>query len=631
MLITADNVGFSYDGNSIFTGVNFTVNEADRIGLVGENGAGKTTLIRLILGELYPDSGEVLRKNGLRIGYLEQNGGYESGNTVYGEMREVFGEEFAAVEKLSSLSAQLSLCEYGSKDYTVLSAKIESLNKYVASRDCYNVDVRIKTVLNGMGFSEFYDRQIDTMSGGEKTRLKLARLLLENPDLLILDEPTNHLDVQTLYWLENYLATFKGAIFVVSHDRYFLDKVATQIAEIENKSFSTYKGNYSKYKILKKERYERALKDWEAQQEEIKKLQTYVDKNIVRATTAKSAQSRVKQLERMEVLEKPFTPPSPPRFKFEYTQRPAEEVLKINDLNLEIGGKSLIVGGQLQIRRGDKVAIVGENGAGKSTFLRAVVGEKNENITVGRYVAFAYYDQENANLDVNNTVLEELWGRHVAYSQTEVRASLAQCGLFPEDMDKKVGSLSGGERAKLALCVFENTCGNVLVLDEPTNHLDLPARESLEQALTEFDGTVIFVSHDRYFISAVARQVVEIEDKKLSFYDGGYEGYKAAKDYQTLQQRQAEEDKKREQYQAEKESSYRSKKERAEEAKRRIELKQLEADIAKAESEEEELNSSLSDPAITADYQVLQQVLEKLQTVRKKLDELYARYGEIID
>jgi len=631
MLFSVDNVAFSYDGNSIFTGVNLSVNEADRIGLVGENGAGKTTLIKLILGELYPDGGEVFRKSGLRIGYLEQNGGYESGNTVYGEMREVFSKEYSAVEKLAELSARLSECDYASREYMELEAKIESLNKFVASHDCYNVDVRIKTVLNGMGFSSFYDRQIGTMSGGEKTRLKLARLLLEAPDLLVLDEPTNHLDVQTLYWLENYLSTFKGAVFTVSHDRYFLDRVVTQIAEIENKTFSLYRGNYSKYKVLKKERYDRALKDWEAQQEEIKKLQAYVDKNIVRATTAKSAQSRVKQLEKMEVLEKPFTPPSPPRFAFRYAQRPAEDVLTIKDMNLEIGGKTLISGGQLNIRRGDKVAIVGENGAGKSTFLRAITGGNNDSVTVGRYVVFSYYDQEMSNLDGDNTVLEELWGRHVAYSQTEVRASLARCGLFPEDIDKKVSSLSGGERAKLALCVFENAGGNVLVLDEPTNHLDLPARESLERALTEFDGTVIFVSHDRYFISAVAEKVAEIEDKKLALYDGGYEGYKSKKEEAAQALRQAEEDSRRAEYKAERESSYRSKKERAEEAKRRTEIKNLESLIAQAESEEEGLNARLSDTAVTADYQTLQAVLDDLQKVRAKLDDLYSRYGEIMD
>ena len=631
MLLTVDNVAFSYDGNSIFTSVGFAINEGDRIGLVGENGAGKTTLIKLILGELVPDVGEIFKKGGLKIGYLEQNGGYESGNTVYGEMREVFAEEISAVERLSALSAELAESEYGSKQYSVLSAKIEGLNKYVASHDCYNVDVRIKTVLNGMGFADFYDRKIGSMSGGEKTRLKLARLLLEQPDLLVLDEPTNHLDVGTLYWLEGYLSTFKGAIFVVSHDRYFLDSVAQYTAEIENKKFTLYRGNYSKYKVLKKEAYERALKEYEAQQEEIKKLQTYVDKNIVRATTARSAQSRVKQLERMEILEKPFTPPAPPRFKFTYSQRPAEDVISIKDLNLEIGNRSLIVGGQLQIKRGKKVAIVGENGTGKSTLLRAVTSGKNDAITLGRYVAFSYYDQEMTNLDSDNTVLQELWGRHVAYSQTQVRASLARCGLYPEDMDKKVGALSGGERAKLALCVFENTGGNVLVLDEPTNHLDLPARESLEQALSEFDGTVIFVSHDRYFIAAIADEVVEIEDRKLCLYEGGYEGYRLQKSERLAAVKQEEEEAKRTRFQEEKERSYRSKKERAEEARRRAEIKALEERIAQAEREENELNAKLSDAQIAADYKALQQVLDELENVRRRLDEMYVRYGEIID
>ncbi len=352
MLVTFSSVGFGYGDNLIFEGVAFAVNEGERVGLVGDNGAGKTTLIKLMLGQLLPDCGEVIKKNGVRIGYLEQNGGYESGNTVYVEMRAVFKEEISAVERLSALNAELANCEYGGREYKVLSAKIEALEKFVASRDCYNVDVKIKTVLNGMGFENFYDRVIDTMSGGEKTRLRLARLLLESPDLLVLDEPTNHLDVKTLYWLEDYLSAFRGAVFVVSHDRYFLDRTVTKIIEIENKRLSAYSGNYSKYKILKAERYERALKEYEKQQEEIKKLQTYVDKNIVRATTAKSAQSRVKQLERMDVLEKPYLPPRPPKFNFTYSQQPAKEVLTINNLNLEIGGKSLIVGEQLQVLRG---------------------------------------------------------------------------------------------------------------------------------------------------------------------------------------------------------------------------------------------------------------------------------------
>lgn len=629
MLFTFSSVNFSYGDNLILHGLDFAVNEGEKVGLVGENGAGKTTLIKLILGELDCESGTVIKKNGLRVGYLAQNGGYESGNTVYGEMRAVFKEEFDAIERLSQLSQALAGEEYGSKQYVQLSAKLESLNKYLASRDCFNLDVKIKTVLNGMGFADFYQRRIDDMSGGEKTRLKLARLLLENPDLLILDEPTNHLDINTLYWLEDYLSTFKGAVFVVSHDRYFLDKLIKTTLEIENKKLYSYRGNYTKYKLLKAERYERELKEYEHQQEEIKKLQTYVDKNIVRATTAKSAQSRVKQLEKMQVLEKPFLPPSPPRFSFTFEKNTAEEVLNIKDLELSVGEKTLITGGNLSLRRGQKLAILGENGAGKSTLLREMQ-KNNPCINFGRFVKIAYYDQEMANLNPQNTVLQELWERHVAYSQTEVRASLARCGLFPEDMEKKVSELSGGERAKLALCVFENANGNVLLLDEPTNHLDLPARESLEKALKTFDGTVIFVSHDRYFISALADCVAEVKDKKLTFYDGGYEGYISQKEKLAEKLRLQNEELKRVAYENEREKSYRSKKDRALQAKLKAEIKAVEADISLNEELERQLTEQTASAEISSDYAKLAPVLEQLAAVQKKLEQLYERYGELI-
>lgn len=630
MIINVDNAGFSYGDNLIFENVSFAVNEGERVGLIGSNGEGKTTLIKLIMGELYPDGGKVIKKNGARIGYLEQNGGYLSGNTVYEEALSVFKDELSAIEKLEKLSLKLSSFDGYTPEYAAVSAQIENLNAYISSHDCFSVEVKIKTVLNGMGFIDKYNQVVDTMSGGEKTRLKLARLLLEQPDLLILDEPTNHLDISTLFWLEEYLSTFKGAILVVSHDRYFLDKLTTRILEIENKKLLSFSGNYSKYKVLKAERNARLLKEYEARQEERAKLQDYVDRNIVRATTAKSAQSRVKQLERMEILEKPYTPPKALSYKFTFENSPYENVLTINSLNLEICGKRLICGGQLQIRRGEKVALTGENGTGKSTLIKEIFKGGNPQIETGRFVKLALYDQEGANLNGDNTVLSELWERHVGLTQTEVRSALARCGLFEEDMTKPVKSLSGGERAKLALCILECEHGNFLLLDEPTNHLDLPARESLEKALKDFDGTILFVSHDRYFISAIAGKVAEIEDGKLNLYDGDYSFFtEEKKRKRELIQRQ-EEEKRQIVAKEERQSSYRSKKERAEEERRKTAVKQIEQKICDLEEEEERLNSELADPAVASDYKKVNGILEKLQSIKLQIDKLYNDYETML-
>ncbi len=630
MLITVDNAAFSYGDNLIFEGVTFAVNEGERVGLIGANGEGKTTLIKLIMGEVLPDSGKVIKKNGARIGYLEQNGGYSSGNTVYEEMLSVFKNELSAVEKLENLSRKLSVTDCYTPEYAALSAQIENLNAYISSHDCYSVDVKVKTVLNGMGFIDKYNQVVDTMSGGEKTRLKIARLLLEQPDLLILDEPTNHLDVTTLFWLEEYLSAFKGAILVVSHDRYFLDRLTTRILEIENKALLSFSGNYSKYKVLKAERTARLLKEYEAQREERAKLQDYVDKNIVRATTAKSAQSRVKQLEKMEILEKPYIPPKAPTYKFLYDTAPYENVLNINSLNLEIGGKRLICGGQLQIKRGEKVALTGENGTGKSTLIKEIFKGGNPRIELGRFVKPALYDQEGANLNGENTVISELWERHVGLTQTEIRSALARCGLFEEDMQKPVKSLSGGERVKLALCILECERGNFLLLDEPTNHLDLPARESLEKALQAFDGTILFVSHDRYFISAIAKKVVEIEDDKLNVYDGDYAFFTEEKKRKRELLQREEDEKRFALKEEERKNSYRSKKERAEEERRKTAVKQTEQKICALEKEEEELNCELADPAVAADYRKVNEILEKLQTIKLQLDGLYKEYEDMI-
>lgn len=628
MLVASENLTFGFLGETLLENVNFTLSEGDRVGLIGGNGEGKTTLLRLILGELDAESGKLFRKNGAKIGYLAQNGGYDSDANVYEEMCSIFETDRRMLDNLREIERKISQTDERSAEYKTLSSKYESLNKQIAARDSYNYEIRVKTVLGGMGFSDCYEQKISTMSGGEKTRLKLCRLLLEEPELLILDEPTNHLDMKTLFWLEDYLSAFKGAILVVSHDRYFLDRTVKEIYELENKKLSTFKGNYSKYKILKAEKITHILKEYEKQQEEIARMEDYVARNLVRASTTKSAQSRRNKLEKMERIEKPALPPTPPRFSFTYAERPYERVLSVENLTLQVGERTLLSGVNFAVLRGEKCAVVGDNGTGKSMLLKEIVRGKNEKIKLGRFVKISCYDQENANLDPENEVLYELWSRHSLWEQTKVRKILAQAGLGAEDMEKKVKTLSGGERAKLALAVFECESGNFLLLDEPTNHLDLQARESLEQALKEFDGTVLFVSHDRYFIQALAGKVLELADGQATEFNGNYEEYtalkaeeKAKKLFQKEPQKPAT---------ATPTQSYRSKEDRAAETKKRLRIKEIENKISALEEEETSINIDLATPEVSGNFSLLTEKCNRLENLKAELDALYEEYEKLI-
>lgn len=633
MLLSADNLQFGFHGETLLTQITFSLNEGERVGLIGGNGEGKTTLIRLLLGELDPESGTLFKKNGIRIGYLAQNGGYDSANTVFEEMRAIFNADIRAIDALREVSEKISKTKEDSNDYRILSAKYEALQRQIDARDSYNFEVRIRSVLNGMGFENDYDQVISTMSGGEKTRLKLCRLLLEDPELLILDEPTNHLDMKTLFWLEYYLSGYKGAILTVSHDRYFLDKLVNVIYELENKKLSIFKGNYTKYKTLKAEKVAHLLKEYEKQQEERAHMQEYVDRNLVRASTTKMAQSRRLALEKMELIEKPTLPPPPPRFRFTYTERPYERVLEVANLRLTAGDKLLLENASFSMTRGEKCAIVGDNGTGKSTLVKELVKDRNPAIHFGRFVKLAFYDQENANLDPNARVLDELWGRHATWDQTKIRNILAQAGLVAEDMDKQVKMLSGGERAKLALAVFECENGNFLLLDEPTNHLDLSARESLETALKEFDGTLLFVSHDRYFIRALAGKILELEEGKATCFVGNYDEYTAQKQALKAQEKLceripapivAQRSEKAEGY-------YRSKEERAADARKRTRIKKIEEEISALEEEDASLNADLSNPSVTADFEKLTKTCNRIEEIKCKLDALYKEYETLLD
>lgn len=628
MLIQLENVTFGYDDKPILENVSLTLSEGERAGFIGPNGEGKTTLIRLLSGALAPDAGRVLKKSGLRLGLFEQNGGLESERTVLDEMKSVFADVYAAFGKLRETEEALAHADETA--YRALSQQHEKLEKRIAAADGYNLDVRIRTVLNGMGFEGCYGRVVSTMSGGEKTRLKLCRLLLEEPELLLLDEPTNHLDADTLFWLEDYLKGYRGAVFAVSHDRWFLDALMGKIYELERGRVHMYRGNYSKYKILKAERVLAGERAYEKQQKEIAELKDYVARNIVRATTASSAQSRVKKLENMELLEKPLPPPAPPVFRFATDAESEERTLEVRHLRLFAGERELFGDVEFTLRRGEKVALLGENGAGKSTLARALADGRDPAVRWGRFVKLGYYDQENAALDPDETVLGALWNKHRGMSQTQARALLAQAKLGEEDVDKKVRSLSGGERAKLALVLLEAERANVLILDEPTNHLDLQAREALETALKAFRGTLLFVSHDRYFTAALAEKVLDAADGRITPYPCGYAEYAEQKKRAAQQAAAAANAKKAEERAKQGAAAHRTKAERAEEAKRKQRVKELETEIAALEAEEAALQAAIADPAVAADYKALGDACARLETLHAALDSLYADYEKLI-
>ena len=621
MLISFENVSFAYRDVPILQDVTFSLHENESVGFIGGNGEGKTTLLRLLLNELTPDEGNVFRKNNLKIGYLPQNGGLESEGTVFSAMSEVFEEDRRLISRLEQAQAAFSRAD--EKERISLASELESLQRRIDARDSYHVEVRISTVLNGMGFEEMYDQVVSTMSGGEKTRLKLCRLLLEEPELLILDEPTNHLDIKTLFWLEDYLTSYHGAMLIVSHDRYFLDRLTSRTLELERGKVLSFKGNYSKYKVLKEELLKQQWREYEKQQEEIAKLQDYIDRNLVRATTAKSALSRVNQLERMEKLEKPVPPPKPPRFVFEYDTQPYERVVEAHHFDLSIDGKLLIKDADFTLLRGEKCALTGENGTGKTTLLKYLLQESDK-VLHAKFVRIGYYDQENADLDPEDRVLDAFWGKNSLMTQTDARKLLAQAGIEAEDVNKKVKELSGGLRAKLELALLESRRGNVLFLDEPTNHLDLPAREALEEALKRFDGTILFVSHDRRFIEAIANKIALIEDNALTLFSGSYreflDGRSAEKKSATLKEK------------AEKEKvpvqGYRSKEDRARDAKRKQRTKEIEERLEALEAEEAALNEELA--ARAADYTAVKEITEKLETLRSESDALYEEYETLI-
>lgn len=625
MVLTIKDLTKSFADRVILRDLNLTIEDRDRIGLIGVNGAGKTTLLNVIVDRTDIDTGDVFVEKTTTIGYLRQNAGLDRQNNIYDEMLTVFQELKQIEEQLHELELQIAACtDHESAEFAALTEEYAKLSTYFEVQEGYQIDVKIKTILNGMGFSDkAYSTNIATLSGGEKTRLALAKLLLEEPNLLILDEPTNHLDFRTLMWLEDYLSTYKGAILVVSHDRYFLDKMVDKIWEVDHTKVYTYKGNYTKYKQLKAERIARELKEYEQQQNRINSMREYVEKNIVRASTSNSAKSRLHQLEHIEVLEKPREYEKTPHFSFTYDRAPVKDVLLVEDLTLRVGDETaqqvLCRDISFTVKRGERIALIGRNGIGKSTLLKALLGLNTlstGDIVWGRNVETSYYEQENQNLNFDNTVLEELWSRFPNLPEFKVRGILGQMLISDDHVYQPVSVISGGERARLGFAIMVTEHANTLLFDEPTNHLDLASKEALEKALSEFDGTLIFVSHDRYFLNTIPTKIMEMTDDGLVVYDGNYDYYlekskqlAAVQEAEKARQKAAEPKKENQSY-------YRSKQQRSEDAKRRNRLSALEKLMEQAEAEIETLQQEIASPELASDYTALNEKCERLEQVK---------------
>lgn len=596
MLLNVEHLYKYFNGQALLKDINFTVEDREAVGLIGVNGCGKSTLLNIITGsEGYDKTPEGLGSVNIAgkasIGFLRQNSGLNSELTIGEEMKNAFAPLLETLDKMKVLEKKMA--DGGNIDS--ISHEYAELSSYFEARDGYRIDVKIKQVLNGMGFgSTPTDRVISTLSGGEKTRLALAKLLLEEPNLLILDEPTNHLDFETLMWLEDYLKGYKGAIIIVSHDRYFLNKVCTRICEIEQGRLTSYRGDYSSYLVQKKMNSERQLKEYEAQQKEIAKLEDYVAKNLVRASTSKMAKSRQHMLDRIERIDKPLMYSKPPKIKLEYDIEPTKDIVRVVDCPLVVGDgadkKELIKSLTMNVRRGEHVAIIGANGIGKTSILKLIQGiipHEGGNISWGGNVKISYFEQEHAILNPHKTVLEEIMDRYPRLSEQQARSVLGAVLLTGENVFKPISVLSGGERAKLCFAIMALNRGNVLVLDEPTNHLDLSTKEVLEDALAEFGGTIILVSHDRYLLNKVASRIIEIKHDEANSYEGNFDAYSEAVNAARQLKMQSETEIKRAEeekaYKENKARQYRSKEQRAADAQKRNRIRELEKEIEDTE------------------------------------------------
>ncbi|WP_338450800.1 ABC-F family ATP-binding cassette domain-containing protein [Niallia oryzisoli] len=618
-----------YGADIILSNIKLEVQTRDRIALVGRNGAGKSTLLKIIAGHLSYDSGDIIKPKEVKIGYLAQDTGLESNLSIWEEMLSVFSELRQQEKKLRSLETKMSdpAVLQNETEYEKVLKEYDVLQVEFKEKGGYQFEADIRSVLHGLNFQSFdYDTKISSLSGGQKTRLALGKLLLSKPDILILDEPTNHLDIDTLSWLEQYLQGYEGAILIVSHDRYFLDKVVNQVYEISRQQITKYIGNYSSYLDKKAENYEREMKQYEKQQDEVSKLQDFIQRNLARASTTKRAQSRRKQLERMELMDRPLGSEKSASFSFDIEKQSGNEVLHVHSLSIGYSDEAVSQNIDIRLTRGESIALVGPNGIGKSTLLKTFMKKlsplKGE-IQYGTNVTIGYYDQEQAELTSNKKVLNELWDDYPLKSEKEIRTVLGNFLFSGDDVLKIVSTLSGGEKARLALAKLMMQKANLLILDEPTNHLDLDSKEILENALVDYPGTILFVSHDRYFINRIASKVVELSKDGSTEYLGDY-NYYVEKKLEQEELRELDEQKKEAAQPVKQEkTSYQQDKEAKKLERQRLRrIEEIEGKIEDLEQKIEANEQLLCDPEVFQDHERSLQIHEEVERFKQELEQL---------
>ena len=621
MLLTIQNIQKYFGAELCLRNISCVLDAQDRAGIIGENGAGKTTLIKIITGELYPDDGIVTLAHGATVGYLEQNSVLDPACTVYGEMENAFRSVLDAMDEMKRLERQMAECP---GDHMLLERHAQ-LSAVVDAADGYNMDTPIKKILNGMAFpAPDYQKSVAVLSGGEHTRLCLAKLLLQKPDLLILDEPTNHLDFETMEWLESYLKTYPGAILVVSHDRYFLDAVCNRIFEIEDNTLTAYKGNYSAYLPQKEAAVALQQKQHDADMEKAAKLEDYIARNLVRASTTKMAQSRRKQLEKMEITEAPRTSHTDLKFRFTFDVTPYNEILTAKNISVTLGGKRLVEGLDLLVKRGERLVIAGPNGAGKSTLLRVLDGKLRPQagtVRLGAGAKPSVFEQQQ--LRRGGTVISTIWDKYPKFTELEVRSHLAKLNFRGEDVFKPCSALSGGELARLRFAEILLEKPNLLFLDEPTNHLDIYTRESLGAALASYEGTLVLVTHDRYLMNSLACPILFIENGKTSLYE----------DYDAMMHRGAVPPEKNiapEKTASAGKAAY-GKEQRRRRAELRARIKALEDEMETLALRIMALEGEVNDPDILRDHTRLRDVCDELDDTRFHQDEVLAEWERLVE